>query len=408
MSHPTRGTLTYVFQAALDKDPGGWDAGPIPFNHGGVSADGDTRRNYFSVEVGLALYGHDKSATRWYRILDDRWSSYRITGLELLRVPSSIGAGKALAVVHAEVPPEELLERAVAASCKPTGMGTSVNIDFETLFGSGVILLPDSFTVAFRTFEDSDPPLPPGNYRGVAASTTELWSWCLASRSTSFDYPPESKTLAKLLSEAIVLSADWKALVLRDGASFVGQRADLGSTDQFFGFASLYVRTIYLDCILLGMAQRMQIEEMAATIARTLSYGNLIRNVQSLEEGLVRFRNLWWMRRISSHDIANEVLRHYQDQHDIVHRFEAVATQISELSRIVQTRDSRQSTAALGVLTVVGLPLGTALSVLQILDIRGLVAILIGVLIALAAATVMLITPFGRVILRTFRGLSGL
>ncbi|MGH7927029.1 MAG: hypothetical protein ACREQV_04470 [Candidatus Binatia bacterium] len=214
--------------------------------------------------------------------------------------------------------------------------------------------------------------------------------------------------MAKLISEAVVLSADWKGLVLRDGASFVGQRADLGTADLFFGFAALYVQTIYLDCILLGMAQRMQIEGMAATIARTLSAGDLTRNLQSLEADLVRFRNLWWMRRLSNHDIANEVLRRYQDQHDIVHRFEAVATQISELSRVVQTRDSRQSTAALGVLTVVGLPLGTALSVLQVLDIRGLVALLVGVLTALAAAVMMLTTPFGRAICRTFRGLSKL
>ncbi len=407
MSCLTRGTLTYVFQAALEEDPRGWDAGPIPFSYGGVSADGDTRRNYFSFEAGLALYGHEKSATRWHRLLDDQWSSCRITGLELLRVPNSIGR-RALAVVHTELPPDELLERAVAASCKPAGRGTAGNSDFESLFGGSAVLFPDSFTVAFRTFEDSDPPLPSGNYRGVTAPAAELWSWCLASRSTSFDYPPEPGVLAKLFSEAIVLSADWKALVLRDGASFVGQRADLGPTDPFFGFAALYVRTIYLDCILLGMAQRTQIEGMAATIAGTLSAGNLTRNLQSLEADLVRFRNLWWMRRVSSHDIANEVLRHYQDRHGMVHRFEAVATQISELSRIVQTRDSRQSTAALGALTVVGLPLGTALSVLQVLDIRGLVALLVGALSALAAAAVLLVTPFGRVICRTFRDLSGL
>lgn len=407
MSRLTRGSLTYVFQAVLEEDPRGWDTGPIPFSYGGVSADGDTRRNYFSVEVGLALYGYDNSATRWYRTLDDQWSSYRVTGLELLRVPSSTG-GRALAVVHTELPPEELLERAVAASCKPVGRGTAGDNDFESLFGCDVVLLPGSYTVAFRTFEGSDPPLPSGNYRGVTGSAAELWSWCLASRSTSFDYPPEPGMLAKLFSEAVVLSADWKALVLRDGASFVGQRADLGPTDPFFGFAALYVRTIYLDCILLGMAQEMQIERMTTTVAETLSTGNLTRNIHSLEADLVRFRNLWWIRRVSSHDIANEVLQHYQDHHGMVYRFEAVATQISELSRILLTRDSRQSTAALGALTVIGLPLGTALSVLQVLDFRGFVALLVGALSALAAAAVLLMTPFGRVICRTFRDLSGL
>ncbi|MGH3789499.1 MAG: hypothetical protein ACRDQ9_01635 [Pseudonocardiaceae bacterium] len=101
----------------------------------------------------------------------------------------------------------------------------------------------------------------------------------LGFESTSIDYPPEPGNFAKLLREAVVLSADWKALVLRDGASFVGQRADHGSSDLFFGFAALYAGTIYLDCILLGMAQRMQIEEMAATIARTLSAGKLSRNL---------------------------------------------------------------------------------------------------------------------------------
>lgn len=161
----------------MEADLHGWASGPIPSGYGGILADDKTRRNYFSVEAGLALYGDEQSATRWHRILDERSSSCRVTGLELVRVPSSFGGGKALAVVHMEVPPEELLEKVVAASRKPRGGGAD---SFEMLFGAGAVLLPGAFTIAFRTFDDPDPLWPSSDYQEVV-SATDLWSWCLAS-----------------------------------------------------------------------------------------------------------------------------------------------------------------------------------------------------------------------------------
>ena len=61
--------------------------------------------------------------------------------------------------------------------------------------------------------------------------------------------------------QAVRISADWSALVLRHSAAFLGHRADAGEGD-FYDFAALHARTVYLDALLLGTLQRDHIDQL--------------------------------------------------------------------------------------------------------------------------------------------------
>jgi hypothetical protein len=201
----------------------------------------------------------------------------------------------------------------------------------------------------------------------------------------------------------VILSADWRGLVTRDGAAFLGLRPDDGADDAFFGFAQLYAHTTYLDAVLIGMIQNVAITEMIAEAARAFEAQDLTRHLARLEERAARFRNIYWLRDASAHGPANDILTAYQAQHHLPERFDAVLTEIVDLNRIAQTQEGQQVGAALGVITVVGLPFGAAFAVLQVLGVNSARDLLIGVLAALAGSGALLLTRFGRLLLRSLR-----
>jgi hypothetical protein len=59
---------------------------------------------------------------------------------------------------------------------------------------------------------------------------------------------------------------------------------------------------------------------------------------------------------------------------------------------------------ALGVLTILGLPLGTALSILQVLDDNSTAHLLIAPALSVAATAAALTARYGRLVLSSLRG----
>jgi hypothetical protein len=50
----------------------------------------------------------------------------------------------------------------------------------------------------------------------------------------------------------------------------VGMRPDQGRDDAFFGYAELYLRSIYLDAVLLGMLQKQGLTHLEEHMATAL------------------------------------------------------------------------------------------------------------------------------------------
>ncbi|MFI1017453.1 hypothetical protein [Streptomyces sp. NPDC020965] len=202
------------------------------------------------------------------------------------------------------------------------------------------------------------------------------------------------------------VSGDWSALVLRDGAAFLGHRADTGAGD-FYAFGALHARTVYLDALLLGTLQRDHIDRLTDQLSEVFDGLRLSAQVGSLERSIALFRSTYWRQHLTAHGPANELLLAFQAQHRLPERFAEILAEAADYSRLVQGQDSQQISGALGVLTILGLPLGTALSILQVLGDESVPHLLIALALALAATTAALTTRYGRLVISSLRGGAG-
>lgn len=385
-----------------------WPEGPLPLRHCETEATSAARGSYFSLACARILYGTRERPSRWHchtsiPTSGIPTSNATVFGVEILIPNPSREPDRAFAIFHLRTDAPDLLDllRAVAGrKNSPTAPPdlTATLPAWAALTGAG-----RAFTIAFLTRSDDELP-PPAEAAPIASwSNADQWLWHLASRTAWSDYPPDPDHADELLGGKVVLSADWRGLVTRDGAAFVGLRRDLGAEDPFLGFAQLYAHTAYLDALIIGMIQNANITTMIDEAALAYDAKDLPRHLAKLEERAARFRTIYWLRDAGAHGPANDILTAYQAQHHLPERFDAVLSEIADLNRIVQTQEGQRVGAALGIITVVGLPFGTAFAVLQTLETASPRDLLIGMLAAFAGTGALLLTRFGRLLLRTFQ-----
>ncbi|MFJ9028071.1 hypothetical protein ACIRQP_06020 [Streptomyces sp. NPDC102274] len=332
--------------------------------------------------------------------------------MEMLRTATARYQDHALAVLHFTVARPMLpLLRAVghrpAAEPDPLAGPFAPELLLsdvaEVRAGSGTFALARPYTIAFLTPEaHHTPALRPDPTAGLSPSADQ-WLWQLASRSTSADFPLAPEIAADEFRHAVRISADWSALVLRHGAAFLGHRADTGDGD-FYEFGALHARTVYLDALLLGSLQRDHIEELTDELSEVFDGARLARRVAALERKIAHFRSTYWRQHLTAHGPANELLLAFQAQHRLPVRFAEILAEAADNSRIVQTQESQQISGALGVLTILGLPLGSALGILQVLGDESVAHLLIALALSVAATAAGLSTRYGRLVISSLRG----
>jgi len=153
------------------------------------------------------------------------------------------------------------------------------------------------------------------------------------------------------------------------------------------------------------MIQRTSVEQMVIESAAAFDAKDMQQHLERLEQRAARFRTIYWLRDASTHGHANNILDAYHAQHELPERFDAVLSEIADLARIVQGRDAERIGAALGVLTVVGLPFGAALETLQALNASSLWDLVIGLTAAFVTSCALLTTRIGRLLIRQIRSL---
>lgn len=173
---------------------------------------------------------------------------------------------------------------------------------------------------------------------------------------------------------------------------------------DFFEFGALHSRTVYLDALLLGSLQRDHIDELTDELSEVFNSSRLARRVATLERNIAVFRSTYWRQHLTAHGAANDLLLAFQNQHRLPARFNEILAEAADYSRLVQTQESQQISGALGVLTILGLPLGTALGILQVLDDHSMAHLLIALGLSVAAAAAVLTTRYGRLVLSSLRG----
>ncbi|MFF9485472.1 hypothetical protein [Streptomyces sp. NPDC014676] len=391
--------------------PAGWPAGPLPFELGSRRTDATTRQTYFTPAAARVLYGTPERPCRWHRFMDVQHGSLHLRGIELLRTATARHPDHGLAVLHFDVEGPNLLETLRAIGHRSPAAPDPL----DGPFSPGVLLagiaeprgvaapfaIARPYTVAFLT--PGAQHTPALRQDGRLPETADQWLWYLASRSTEADFPTPLEQWPDRTEHALRISADWSALVLRHGAAFLGHRADPGEGD-FYGFAQLHGRTVYLDALLLGSIQRDHIDELTDDLSGVFDGPKLARRMSTLERHIATFRSTYWRQHLTAHGPANELLLGFQAQYRLAERFDEILAEAADYARLVQTQESQQIAGALGVLTVLGLPVGTALSILQVLDAKGVVAVLVALAAALATTALALTTRYGRLVLSSLRG----
>ncbi|WP_405806212.1 hypothetical protein [Streptomyces sp. NBC_01187] len=416
-----RQIIAVVLPARLPTDPA-WPQGPLPFAHGARTTTTDTRRTYFTPAAASVLYGTADHPTRWHRHTRHTHGPLTVDGVELLRTPTDDNPDRALAVLHLTITGPELLDtlrslaRRPGTTALPPAAGSALTALLqghahtrpETLLEGHATIEPDTlpYTVTLltpsrrslpRLYRDQDHRLWP---------PTQQWLWALASRTNTDDYPPDPATVPQLTAGALRISADWSALVLRQGAAFIGHRRDHGPTDSFYGYAELHMRSIYLDALLFGMIQRTHIDHLTEDLAQVFTGPGEANRLSSLEHRIAHFRSTYWRQHLTTHGTANDLLIAYQQQYRLADRFTEILAEAADHNRLIQTQENQQISGALGILTILGLPLGTALGVLQVLGDENPWHLVAATSAALAATAALLTTRYGRLVLTALRGRS--
>ncbi|MFI9580310.1 hypothetical protein ACIHCQ_00285 [Streptomyces sp. NPDC052236] len=333
-------------------------------------------------------------------------------GMELLRTATARYQDHALAVLHFTatrplLPLLRAIGRRPDAEPDPfTGpfAPESLLADIaEVRDGTGTFAIARPYTIAFLTPKAQHTPALRSEPTAVLPPSADQWLWHLASRSTAADFPLAPEIAADQFGQAVRISADWSALVLRHGAAFLGHRADSGDGD-FYDFGALHARTVYLDALLLGSLQRDHIDELTEELSEVFDGARLARKVAALERNIARFRSTYWRQHLTAHGPANELLLAFQAQHRLPVRFAEILAEAADNSRLVQTQESQQISGALGVLTILGLPLGSALGILQVLGDESVAHLLVALGLSVAATAAVLTTRYGRLVLSSLRG----
>ncbi|MGW7635006.1 hypothetical protein [Streptomyces decoyicus] len=404
-----RQAITVVLPVQLPDLPS-WAEGPLPFELGSRRTDTLTRQTYFTPAAARVLYGTPERPCRWHRLADISHGALHLHGMELMRTMTARQRRHALAVLHFTVEGPALLETLRAIGHRHTADADPLDgplapavllagaAEPRTVESPFAIARP--YTIAFLTpgAEHTDALRDDGRLPGTA----DGWLWHLASRSTDTDFPAAPENLPSQTEHTVRISADWSALVLRHGAAFLGHRPDRGDGD-FYDFAALHHRTIYLDALLLGTVQRDHIDELTDSLSGVFEGPKLGSRVAVLERHIAGFRSTYWRQHLTAHGPANELLLAYQAQYRLPTRFAEILSEAADYARLVQTQDSQQIAGALGVLTILGLPLGTALSVLQVLDDHDPGHLLAALGAAALATAIAFTSRYGRLVLSALR-----
>jgi hypothetical protein len=410
-----RQELTVVLPVRLLRTPS-WPEGPFPFELGSRRTDAETRSTYFAPASARALYGAPGRPHRWYLPLDTKHDGLHLLGMELLRAATVRNPEHALAVMHFTVERPLLPVLRALAGRRPNSADEPLTGPFAPaglLAGIADVRNPSApfaiarpYSIAFMAPTAQHTAALRSGLEGELPATADRWLWQLASRSTPQDFPLPPETATEQLKDVLRISADWSSLVLRQGAAFLGHRTDTGTGD-FFEFGALHSRTVYLDALLLGALQRDHIDELTDELSEVFTTARLARRVATLERNIAVFRSTYWRQHLTAHGAANDLLLAFQNQHRLPARFQEILAEAADYSRLVQTQESQQISGALGVLTILGLPLGTALGVLQVVDDHSVAHLLIAVGLSVAATAAVLTTRYGRLVLSSLRGGEG-
>lgn len=178
--------------------------------------------------------------------------------------------------------------------------------------------------------------------------------------------PPDPEDTS-VFDNLVRISADWSALVLRDGAAFVGRAPDSGSESDFYGRAEILVRTIYTDVFSLCQLQRRIFHEFSNQLSAIPDDDAVsARTLEKSERSFMKLRRQLWLQNITVTGVSNQLLQRAQEQQRLPVLINRSLADLGDSARLLEARSARRLNASLAALTVIGLPLTLSLAAGQI------------------------------------------
>lgn len=352
--------LVFTARWSTPGSPGdfGWAPGPLELvipatstvrARGGTSTvtDRKARGTYFAERVHNLLYGPEESPEnpprRWHKAADGVAADSNGSLIQAWEMLDD-GAGHYLTVAHVQLGPDvvtSLASLTVASGPGREWLESSLDGHVELEHSRPRI-------VSHLLWDDEALPQPSSSPAAAAAmaswTTVEQWQWFLASGVSPDDIVPDTED-PHLLDGMVWLSRDWRALVLRDGIAYVAltprQSAQEG-VNSFHDVARVYVRSIYLDVLLLGIMQLNAIRSYADALAAVhveKDSVSLAELVEKMEADLLQLRTgLWWRDVTRRGGPASEILIAFQQQHHLPGLYTQIVQDLTDMSRYVQAR----------------------------------------------------------------------
>lgn len=329
-----------------------------------VLADTDARSAVFMPGAVDALYSPDRRshlAPGHPVVIPTPRGESRVVAVELLTHPQAVaGVWPAVAILHVEstaVSDADLLSHLGLLGRRSTGqesvMSALAGLDRDAIMPSRPPLVYTS------TLFD----------HGLAASEpSQEHALLLAASLESSDARPASATdlsMAREFASRIPLSSDWEALVHFRGVGYVMTR-DTPFRDSAF----TYAETIYLDALALVLLHGHVVDLLSSEVTRVDPED--LETILALDRTTTEFRSRWWWPTRSTSTVINSMVDRLREAlaSNVALNELLLSTQL--LRQSLETRlaskteaSERRSAAALGFLSIVGLPLGVALTIWQ-------------------------------------------
>jgi hypothetical protein len=402
-----RATTSIIFEVNLDEALGpNWAPGPYPFAlpagpQTRTTADAAARLTYFHPRTAAALYGSGEVHTRWYgKPHHEAVNDVVVEAVELLATPDFMNQDPSgLGVVHFSLPqedPRSALTTLVRATSDETRRAYNTILAPANLSGQSV----RGTSISFVSFEEETPAILPETE--LPWPPVSQWLWAMAS-ATPIDMDTSHLRFIPdwddpmTLQGLVYLSRSWRALVLRDGISFVGMEPVSAPTAKFLqSHAATYVRSIYLDVLLLGLLQHRSLNNFADRLSTLDARSQRHRAIPTMQDDLTRFRNTFWWQHVTSSGTGNSLLLAFQGQHRLPDLLDQIVDEFDDYAQQVGASTNARTGAALGLLTLVGLPLTLVLAADPVFVSDGSINLLFALLLGVCAAALLLLIPAAR------------
>lgn len=350
-------------------DPNWGSPGPYPFDYRpntkfATKTDGLTRSSYFLQRVARSIFADDR---RRHKDLAGAGGTngVRVEAVELLACTEAVTGG-AMAIIHLSLPHSR--DAAIAALTALRSISTPSKVDDTAdavLNALKIAEVPQlregqqTFTIAFATFASDR----------ASSSTINGWSlheqdlWLLASAAPEFPAVGSLRCMAGV--DPVPLSDSWSALVLRDGASFVGRHKDLDTnSNNFYPNGEVLAKSVYADALALGWIQKLGLDALYNELSNVNDPADDRHALSVFTRRFINFRHRFLWGRISTHGHPCALLEQFQTQHEIPRERQELEAELDSDLRYAQRSAAERSSLMLELLAVVGLPVG----ILQVLE----------------------------------------